>query len=312
MSEIKYFFQAFKSFTDIFNKCYYSLMNTITKKKALKKADELGKQSTEKDVQELDSKLPAMKKGVIAKIWDKVLFLWEQAKSPEVPLRLKLVIIGALLYLILPVDVLPDTIPGVGLLDDLSVLLTVFREVSKYALPKLEKKIENKFYEVSYQKIDEKLSEIYKSILATTIITFFVNAIGCTILVTKPFGNVISRKVAVAIFFLIFVYALIRFIIYLKTYGQLTKKLASSVYKKKSISQGVSDFVCSEYRYLAYLFNGLEIVKSGVPELKDIPDGPQIVKTFKNHYRNRIILFCVLFVLYSLLIMATKFILFRI
>lgn len=287
-------------------------MNTITKKKALKKADELGKQSTEKDVQELDAKLPAMKKGVIAKIWDKVLFLWEQAKSPEVPLRLKLVIVGALLYLVLPIDVLPDTIPGVGLLDDLSVLLTVFREVSKFALPKLEKKIEDKFYEVSYQKIDEKLSEIYKSILATTIITFFVNAVGCTILVTKPFGNVISRKVAVAIFVSIFVFALIRFILYIKTYGQLTKKLASSVYKKKSISQGVSDFVCSEYRYIAYLFDGLQIVKSVVPELKDIPDGPQIVKTFKNHYRKRIILFSVFFILYSLLIMATKFILFRI
>ena len=287
-------------------------MNTITKKKALKKADELGKQSTEKDIQELDSKLPAMKKGVIAKIWDKVLFLWEQAKSPEVPLRLKLVIVGALLYLILPVDVLPDTIPGVGLLDDLSVLLTVFREVSKFALPKLEKKIEVKFYEVSYQKIDEKLSEIYKSILATTLITFFVNAVGCTILVTKPFGNVISRKVAVAIFVSIFVYALIRFILYIRTYGQLTKKIAASVYKTKSISQGVSDFVCSEYKYIAYLFEGLQIVKSVVPELKDIPDGPQIVSTFKNHYRKRIILFIVFFVLYSLLIMATKVILFRI
>lgn len=287
-------------------------MNTITKKKALKKADELGKQSTEKDIQELDSKLPAMKKGVIAKIWDKVLFLWEQAKSPEVPLRLKLVIVGALLYLVLPIDIVPDTIPGIGLLDDLSVILTVFREVSKYALPKLEKKIENKFYEVSYQKIDEKLSEVYKSILATTLITFFVNAVGCTILVTKPFGNVISRKVAVAIFFLIFVYALIRFIIYLKNYGYLTKKITSSIYKKKSFSQGVSDFVCSEYKYIAYLFDGLQIVKSVVPELKDIPDGPQIVKTFKNHYRKRIILFSVFFVLYSFLIMATKFILFRI
>ena len=287
-------------------------MNTITKKKALKKADELGKQSTEKDVQELDAKLPAMKKGVISKIWDKVLFLWEQAKSPEVPLRLKLVIVGALLYLVLPIDVLPDTIPGIGLLDDLSVLLTVFREVSKFALPKLEKKIEEKFYEVSYQKIDEKLPEIYKSILVTNLITFFVNAVGCTILITKPFGNVISRKIAVAIFVSIFVFALIRFILYIKTYGHLTKKLASSVYKKKSISQGVSDFVCSEYRYLAYLFNGLEIVKSVVPELKDVPDCPQIVKTFKNHYRKRIILFSVFFVLYSLLIMATKFILFRI
>ena len=287
-------------------------MNTITKRKALKKADELGKQSTEKDVQELDAKLPAMKKGVIAKIWDKVLFLWEQAKSPEVPLRLKLVIVGALLYLVLPIDIVPDTIPGIGLLDDLSVILTVFPEVSKYALPKLEKKIENKFYEVSYQKIDEKLSEVYKSILATTIITFFVNAVGCTILVTKPFGNVISRKVAVAIFVSIWAYALIRFIIYLKTYGQMTKKIALSVYKKKSFSQGVSDFVCSEYKYIAYLFDGLQIVKSVVPELKDIPDGPKIVKTFKNHYRKRIILFSVFFVLYSLLIMATKFILFRI
>lgn len=287
-------------------------METITKKRALKKADELGKQSTEKDLQELDSKLPAMKKGVIAKIWDKVLFLWEQAKSPEVPLRLKLVIIGALLYLVLPFDILPDTIPGFGLLDDLSVLLTVFREVSRYVLPKLEKKIENKLYEVSYQKIDEKLSEIYKSILATSIITFFVNAVGFTILVTKPFGKVISRKVSVAIFVSIWAYALIRFIIYLKTYGQMTKKIASSVFRKKSISQGISDFVCSEYKYIAYLFDGLQIVKSVVPELKDIPDGPQIVKTFKNHYRKRIILFIVFFVLYSLLIMVTKFILFRI
>ncbi len=287
-------------------------MDTITKKKALKKADELGKQSTEKDLQDLDSKLPAMKKGVIAKVWDKVLFLWEQAKSPEVPLRLKLVIVGALLYLVLPIDVLPDTIPGIGLIDDLSVLLTVFREVSKYALPKLEKKIENKFYEISYQKIDEKLSEAYKTILATTIITFFVNSVGCTILATKLFGNNVSRKVAVVIFVSIFIYALIRFIIYIKTYGQLTKKIAASVCKKKSISEGVSEFVCSEYKYIAYLFEGLQIVKSVVPELKDIPDGPQIVSTFKNHYRKRIILFIVFFVLYSLLIMATKFILFRI
>ena len=286
-------------------------MNTKVKKKALKKSQELGEHATEKDVQNLDSKLPAMKKGVIAKVWDKVLFLWEQVKNPEIPLTLKITIVGALLYLVLPIDVLPDYIPGFGLLDDLAVILAVVREVSKYALPKLEKKAEEKLFELGYQKIDEKLSEIYKSILVTTLITFFVNAVGCTILITKPFGNVISRKIAVAIFVSIWAYALIRFIIYLKTYGQLTKKIASSVYKKKSISQGVTDFVCSEYKYIAYLFDGLQIVKSVVPELKDIPDGPKIVKTFKNHYRKRIILFCVFFVLYSLLIMATKFILFR-
>ena len=101
-------------------------MNTITKKKALKKADELGKKSTEKDVHDLDSKLPSMKKGVIVKIWDKVLFLWEQIKSQEIPLSLKLVIVGALLYLVLPIDVLPDTIPGIGLLDDMMLYLGRF------------------------------------------------------------------------------------------------------------------------------------------------------------------------------------------
>ena len=182
-------------------------MNTITKKKALNKADELGKKSTEKDVQDLDSKLPSMKKGVIVKIWDKVLFLWEQIKSQEIPLSLKLVIVGALLYLVLPIDVLPDTIPGIGLLDDMTVILTVFREVTKFALPKIEKKLEDKFYEVSYQKIDEKLSVIYKSILVTTIITFFVNAIGCAILVTKPFGETVSRNISIVIFAVIFIYA---------------------------------------------------------------------------------------------------------
>lgn len=286
-------------------------MNIKIKKKALKKSQELGEHATEKDVQNLDSKLPAMKKGVIAKVWDKVLFLWEQVKNPEIPLSLKITIVGALLYLVLPIDVLPDYIPGFGLLDDLAVILAVVREVSKYVLPKLEKKAEEKLFELGYQKIDEKLSVLYTSILATTIITFFINAVGCYILITKPFGDEISRIIAMSLFAVIFIYALIRFIIYWKEYGQLTKKIATSVYKKKSISQGISEFVCSEYKYIAYLFSGLEIVKSVVPELKDIPNGPQIVSTFKKHYRKRIVLFGVFFIMYSLLVFVTKFILLR-
>lgn len=114
-----------------------------------------------------------------------------------------------------------------------------------------------------------------------------------------------------SLFAVIFIYALIRFIIYWKQYGQLTKKIATSVYKKKSISQGISEFVCSEYKYIAYLFSGLEIVKSVVPELKDIPDGPQIVSIFKKHYRKRIVFFGVFFIMYSLLVFVTKFILLR-
>lgn len=277
----------------------------------MKKAKELGEHASDKDVQELDSKLPAMKKGIIAKAWDKVLFLWEQAKNPEVPLRLKITIIGALLYLVLPIDVVLDTIPVFGLVDDLTVIMAVVREVSKYALPKLEKKAEEKLFELGYQKIDEKLSAIFSTILITTIITFTINAIGCTILVTKPFGPTASRYIAVSIFVTVFIYSIIRFIIYLKDYGQMTKKIATAVCKKKSLSQGISDFICTEYKYIAYLFNGLQIVKSVVPELNQIPEAPQIVSTFEKHYRKRIILFVSCMALYTILIIGTKIFLFH-
>lgn len=281
-------------------------MNITTKTKAMEKVKELGEQATQKDIQDLETKLPAMKKDVIAKAWDKVLFLRKQVKNPEIPLHLKVVIIGALLYLVLPLDIVPDAIPVLGLLDDLTVILVVVREVSKYVLPKIEKKIENKFYEISYQKIDEKLSAIFKSTLITTVITFAINAIGCTILATKPFGNPVSRNIAILIFVLVFIYSLSRFILYIKDYGQMTKKIAIAVCKKKSISQGISNFICTEYKYIAYIFNGLKIVKSVVPELSQIPEAPQIVSTFKHHYKKRLILFFSCLVLYTALISLTK------
>lgn len=289
-----------------FDKGNILIMTSPIKKKAISKAKELGRNAKETDIVKIEEKLPFMKKGIIAKVWDKVLFLWEQIKSPEIPVRLKVVVIGALLYLILPFDVLPDTIPALGFTDDLWVILTVVKEVSKFVVPKLEKKLENKLYNLGYKKIDAKLSVLYTSILFTTIITFLINAIACTILITKPFGEETSRNVAIVIFSVIFIYSLVRFIIYIKNYGQLTKKIAVSVCKKKSLSLGISDFVCTEYRYIAYFFDGLEIVKSVVPELKDIPDGPQIVSTFKNHYKKRIILFFICLLLYTALITLTK------
>ena len=225
-----------------------------SKTKALKKANELGEHATETEVKELDSKLPAMKKGVIAKVWDKVLYLWELVKSPEIPTRLKVVIAGALLYLVLPIDVVPDTIPGLGLVDDLSVILAVVREVSKYAIPKIEKKLESKVYELGYQKIDGQLSKLFSSFLITTISTFCINTAGCIILITKPFGTPVSRYVSAAIFTCVFIFALIRFIIYLKNYGKMTWKIAIPVFKTKSISKGLAQFICTEYKYLDYIF----------------------------------------------------------
>ena len=284
-------------------------MDKSIKKKALEKADSLGNCATEKEVAELDEKLPAMKKGVIAKVWDKVLYLWEKIKSPDIPASLKIVIAGALLYLVLPLDVLPDAIPGIGLLDDLTVILTVVREVSKYALPKLEKKLEKKFYEVSYQKIDEKLSQIFSSMLRSTLITFLINAAGCCMLFFKPFGAVPSRYTAIGFFSVAFVYSAVRIIIYFKKYARIIKKILASIYRKKNFAQGIADFVCTEYKAIEYIFTGIRIAKNIIPELSDIPDAPEIVNVFKDHYKRRLILAVLVIVVYSVLIALTKFLL---
>jgi uncharacterized membrane protein YkvA (DUF1232 family) len=48
--------------------------------------------------------------------------LIKMIRGPKVPLRAKAVCVGALLYFISPIDLIPDHIPVVGYLDDLAVL----------------------------------------------------------------------------------------------------------------------------------------------------------------------------------------------
>ena len=57
------------------------------------------------------------------------LVLFYTLQSKEVSYKDKAMIIGALGYLISPLDVLPDAIPIVGLSDDLTVLLFVINKI---------------------------------------------------------------------------------------------------------------------------------------------------------------------------------------
>ena len=51
---------------------------------------------------------------------------WYCAFDPATPTRVKATLIGALAYFILPFDVIPDFLIGLGFTDDLAVLLTAF------------------------------------------------------------------------------------------------------------------------------------------------------------------------------------------
>ncbi len=61
------------------------------------------------------------------------LYFLLQAK--DVPMKAKTLIVGALGYLILPTDLVPDFIPALGFTDDLTALMVALRTLNKYLTP---------------------------------------------------------------------------------------------------------------------------------------------------------------------------------
>ena len=68
------------------------------------------------------------------------LILYYTLQSPKVSKRDKALIIGALGYMISPLDVLPDAYPIVGLSDDLAVLLFVLQRVWSKVDPDIQQR----------------------------------------------------------------------------------------------------------------------------------------------------------------------------
>ena len=73
-----------------------------------------------------------------------VLVLYYAMKSPKTPLMHKLMIAGALGYLILPLDFIPDSMPIIGYTDDLAAITTVLSKVSSSITPEIEARAREK------------------------------------------------------------------------------------------------------------------------------------------------------------------------
>ena len=77
------------------------------------------------DLPKIARQLGAMNRGPMVKIWDKVQVLWRFIGDPNVAWAKKATAVGSLVYLISPLDAVPDFIPAAGLLDDVAVILFV-------------------------------------------------------------------------------------------------------------------------------------------------------------------------------------------
>ena len=89
-------------------------------------------------------KISTIAKRAGAKLIYAALILYYTLDSKQVPLKDKAIIIGALGYLISPLDVMPDAIPIVGLGDDLAVLIYVLKKVWGEVSEEVKKKAKAK------------------------------------------------------------------------------------------------------------------------------------------------------------------------
>lgn len=106
-------------------------------------------------------KISHVAKRAGAKMVYTALILYYTLESDKVSLKDKALIVGALGYLISPLDVIPDAIPIAGLGDDLAVLLFVLKkvwgEVSEDVKAKAQDKLKKWFDEDDYQAIGRSM-----------------------------------------------------------------------------------------------------------------------------------------------------------
>ena len=106
---------------------------------------------------EFAEKISRIAKRAGAKLVYAALILYYTLQSDKVSKSDKAIIIGALGYMISPLDVIPDAIPIAGLTDDLAVLLFVLKKVWTGIDPEIVEQAREK---LSKWFDDEEISEI--------------------------------------------------------------------------------------------------------------------------------------------------------
>ena len=92
-------------------------------------------------------KISRVAKRAGAKLVYAALILFYTLQSDKISLKDKALIIGALGYLISPLDVVPDAIPIAGLSDDLAVLIYVLKMVWTDIDPEIQQRAKDKLNE---------------------------------------------------------------------------------------------------------------------------------------------------------------------
>ena len=106
--------------------------------------EELKKYQSEYSESKFWDKMKKAAKSAGKKVIEMALLLFYVLQSPDVPIAKKTIIIGALGYLILPFDFIPDFIPALGFTDDAAALAAALKTINSSITPEIEAKAKAK------------------------------------------------------------------------------------------------------------------------------------------------------------------------
>ena len=80
-----------------------------------------------------------------------VLTLYYILEDGKISMKNKALIIGALGYFILPIDIIPDFIAVLGYTDDLAVIFILLKQLQECNTPEIQEKVETKISELLFR-----------------------------------------------------------------------------------------------------------------------------------------------------------------
>ena len=210
--------------------------------------ERLGKSFDKKDADKVNSDISSMNRGALANVWDKVLFLLKRFNENSSP-QDKALIIGALLYAILPFDIIPDVIPGLGLVDDAFAVVMVYNIV-KQSVPLL-RKVVDKTQEKVVKKVDniiswaveQKLDLAYNKKLVSSLFNLILFVFAILFTACPVFGELASSIVASILLLTSIVLSIISIVKTVR--NKHTIPLVRSIRNQRSIKKGIAEYLRS-------------------------------------------------------------------
>jgi uncharacterized membrane protein YkvA (DUF1232 family) len=108
----------------------------------------------------LMDKITSVGKKMGVKLIYVCLILAYTLKNPAVPMKIKATIISALGYVIAPIDLIFDGIPGIGYTDDIASVMFAFGLITMYITPEIKQQAKDKMKDIFGETIIMELEAI--------------------------------------------------------------------------------------------------------------------------------------------------------